>query len=149
MDYLQQSGLKTSLEKMNKLLLSSLKSVLHPKLFLLCCWLDGKDIVYYEFLPQNLTLNSKTYCCQLDWWKAAIDEKHWNWSVGRLPSSIRLTPEQTSYGRLGKNWYSLSKIGTACCTHLTLFIWIIPYLNLYKILKMWRTSILLKVIKST
>ncbi|GFV28972.1 mariner Mos1 transposase [Trichonephila clavipes] len=42
---------------------------------LLCIWWDWKEIIYYELLPYGQTLNSDTYCQQLDRLKLAIDQK--------------------------------------------------------------------------
>ena len=48
---------------------------LHPKKVMLCTWWYWKGVLYYEFLPENQTINSKKYCSQLDQLKAALDEK--------------------------------------------------------------------------
>ena len=41
----------------------------------MCTWWYWKGVLYYEFLPENQTINSKKYCSQLDQLKAALDEK--------------------------------------------------------------------------
>ena len=42
---------------------------------MLCIWWDWKGVLYFELLPENQTINSNKYCCQLDQLKAALDEK--------------------------------------------------------------------------
>ena len=42
---------------------------------MLCIWLDWKEVLYYELLPENQTINSNKYCSQLDQLKAALNEK--------------------------------------------------------------------------
>lgn len=42
---------------------------------MLCIRWEWKDILYYELLPHNQTVNLDKYCSQLNRLKAAIDEK--------------------------------------------------------------------------
>ena len=51
------------------------KAGLHPKNVMLHIWWDRKGVLYYELLPENQTINSNSYCSQLDQLKAALDEK--------------------------------------------------------------------------
>ena len=51
------------------------KASFHPKKMMLCIWWDWKEVLYYELLPENQTINSNKYCSQLDQLKAALDEK--------------------------------------------------------------------------
>ena len=47
---------------------------LHANKVMLCIWWDWKEVLYYELLSENRTINSK-YCSQLHQLKAALDEK--------------------------------------------------------------------------
>ncbi|XP_060023970.1 constitutive coactivator of peroxisome proliferator-activated receptor gamma isoform X3 [Lagenorhynchus albirostris] len=49
---------------------------LQPKKVMLCVWWDWKEVLYYELLPENQTINSNRYCSQLNQLKAALDGKH-------------------------------------------------------------------------
>jgi histone-lysine N-methyltransferase SETMAR len=51
------------------------KAELHQKKVMLCIWWDWKEILYYDLLPRNQTINSDVYCSQLDRLKAAIDQE--------------------------------------------------------------------------
>jgi len=64
---------KRSWEKRNEPPLATPKADLHPKKIML--WWDWKGILYYEFLSNNETINSKKYCSQLDELKTAIEQK--------------------------------------------------------------------------
>ena len=55
---------------------STPKAALHPKWMMLYTWWDWKRGLYYELLPENQTINSNKYYCQLDQVKAAFNEKH-------------------------------------------------------------------------
>ena len=55
---------------------STPKAGLHPKWMMLYTWWDWKCGLYYELLPENQTINSNKYYCQLDQVKAAFNEKH-------------------------------------------------------------------------
>ena len=50
------------------------KASLHPKKVMCIRW-DWKGVLYYEFLPENQTINSNKYCSQLNQLKAALHEK--------------------------------------------------------------------------
>lgn len=51
------------------------KPGLHPRKVLLSVWWDYQGILYFELLPANQTINSDTYCAQLDKLKEAIRVK--------------------------------------------------------------------------
>lgn len=51
------------------------KANIHQKKVMLCVWWDFKGVIYYELLPQNQTINSDVYCCQLDNLNQEIKEK--------------------------------------------------------------------------
>ena len=55
--------------------LAIFKLRLYPMKLLLFIWWEWKDVVYYELLPQNESINSAKYCNQLNELKAAIAEK--------------------------------------------------------------------------
>jgi histone-lysine N-methyltransferase SETMAR len=55
--------------------LSTPKAELHQKKVMLCIWWDWKEILYYNLLPRNQTINSDVYCSQLNRLKAAIDQE--------------------------------------------------------------------------
>jgi len=57
---------KKDLGKWNEPSLAIPKADLHPKKVMLCVWWDWKEILYYELLPNNETINSEKYCSQLD-----------------------------------------------------------------------------------
>ncbi|XP_024888503.1 histone-lysine N-methyltransferase SETMAR-like [Temnothorax curvispinosus] len=48
------------------------KAEFHPSKIMLSIWWDWKNVVYYELLPKNRTINSDVYCNQLDKLNAAI-----------------------------------------------------------------------------
>ena len=51
------------------------KAGLHPKKVMLCIWWNWKEIVYYELLSNNETIDSDKYCSQLDKLKVEITKK--------------------------------------------------------------------------
>ena len=66
---------KRSWGKRNEPSLVTPKAGLHPKKIMLCVWWDWKEILYYELLPNNETINSEKYCSQLNELKTAIEQK--------------------------------------------------------------------------
>ncbi|XP_025163702.1 histone-lysine N-methyltransferase SETMAR-like [Harpegnathos saltator] len=51
------------------------KAGLHPKKVMHCIWWDWKDIVHYELLPPNKTIDSTKYYSQLTKLKQAVHQK--------------------------------------------------------------------------
>ena len=51
------------------------KADLHPKKVMLSIWWDFQDIIYYEVLPPNTTIDSELYCKQLQNVKVALQAK--------------------------------------------------------------------------
>ena len=66
---------KRSWGKRNELPPTTPKAGLHPKKVMFCIWWDWKEVLYYELLPENQTINSNKYCSQLDQLKATLDKK--------------------------------------------------------------------------
>ena len=64
--------------KQNELPPTTPKASLHPKKVMLCVWWDWRGVLYYELLLGNQTINSNRYFSQLDQFKEALNEKHWN-----------------------------------------------------------------------
>lgn len=52
------------------------KAGVHQKKDMLCCWWDHKNIVHYELLKENETVNAIRYCMQLDVLKREIQRKY-------------------------------------------------------------------------
>ena len=90
---------------------------------MLCIWWDWKEVLYYELLPENQTINSNKYCLQLDQLKAALDEKHLE-LVNRKcitfhqdnvrPHVSLMTRQKTVTARLGRS--DSSAVFTRHCT---------------------------------
>jgi len=100
---------------------------------------------------QPKIINSDKYCSQLDWLKAAIDEKRPELANRKgVWSSIRTTSDLTSRCISGKNWCNLT--GMSYLTHHIypiLHLQMTTYSGLYRIPLMERTSILWKLVKTT
>jgi len=51
------------------------KAGLHPKKMMLCIRSDIKEVIYYELLPENQTIDAAKYCEQLDCLREFIQQK--------------------------------------------------------------------------
>ena len=51
------------------------KAELHGKKIMLTVWWYWKDVVFFELLPRNQTINSDVYCRQLNKLNAVVKEK--------------------------------------------------------------------------
>lgn len=54
---------------------NTIEADLHPKKMILCIWWDWKDIVLYEVIARNQTLNSDHCCSHLNQSKTTTDER--------------------------------------------------------------------------
>jgi len=127
--------------------LTALKAGLHTKKVMLYIWWNWKDIVYYELLPHNQTINSDKILFPIRPIKGSI---LWNWQIRRVLFSIRTTPDFTSRCIPGKNWYNLAGMSYLIRhIHPILHLQITTYFGLYRIPLTERTLILWKPVKTT
>ncbi|GFW46175.1 mariner Mos1 transposase [Trichonephila clavipes] len=66
---------KRSWSKYGEAAQTEAKPGLTSRKVLLCIWWDWKDIIYYELIPLDQTLNSDIYCQQLNRLKLVTDQK--------------------------------------------------------------------------
>ncbi|GFW25722.1 putative DD34D transposase [Trichonephila clavipes] len=83
---------KRSWSKCGEAAQTMVKPELAVRKVLLCIWWEWKEIIYYELLPYDQTLNSDLYCQQLDRLKLAIDQ---NRPTEEVSCCIRTTPSHT------------------------------------------------------
>ena len=120
------------------------KASLLPKKVMLRIWWDWKEVIDYEPLLENQTINSNKCHSQLDQPKVALDEKH-----PELVNRKCIIFHQDN-ARPGKNCYSLAgKFWFIRRIHQTLHLQISIYFGLYKILLMEKISIPWKTVKGT
>ena len=141
---------KRSWGKQNEPPSTTPKASPHPKKVMLYIWWDWKEVLYYELLPENQTINSNKYCFQLDQLKAALDEKRPE-LVNRKHIIFHQDNARPHVSLMTRQ--KLLQLGWEVLIHLPYSPDIAPsvyiYLGLYKILLMEKNSIPWKTVKGT